>query len=100
VMNSPRCTAAQNGCTTSEIMRLLNSINNTPISECCDDRANRRKAQRTQRTAIEPSQVATTSLAADEARDSPSHELCSLRRRLRGCPRQAEDMYARVRNLG
>src|SRR5450755_4262677 len=43
-MNSPRCTAAQNGCQPqkSEIMRLLNSINNTPISECCDDRANRR----------------------------------------------------------
>jgi hypothetical protein len=41
-MNSPRCIAAQNGCTTSETMRLLNSINNTPISECCDDRANRR----------------------------------------------------------
>jgi hypothetical protein len=41
-MNSPCCNASQNGCTTSEIMRLLNSINNTPISECCDDRMNLR----------------------------------------------------------
>jgi hypothetical protein len=28
-------------------MRLLNSINNTPISECCDDRANPRIHHRT-----------------------------------------------------
>jgi hypothetical protein len=37
-----RCNAAQNGCTTTEIMRPLNSINNTPINECCDDRMNLR----------------------------------------------------------
>ena len=30
-MNSPRCKAAQNGCTTLETMRLLNGIDNAPI---------------------------------------------------------------------
>jgi hypothetical protein len=68
-MNSPRCTAAQNGCTTSEIMRLLNSINNTPIRECCDDRANRRmgicdEPCHPRRTGC--SEPMTAELAADE----------------------------------
>jgi hypothetical protein len=46
-MNSPRCNAAQNGCTTSETIELLNAINNTPINECCNHRRNPRIPKRT-----------------------------------------------------
>jgi hypothetical protein len=76
-MNSPGCPAAQNGCTTSEIMRLLNTIANTSISECCDDRMNRSMDQRTREPAYQATEIRPDLVSRRSSAPSP-YEATSL----------------------